>query len=106
VLAIGRALNRGLQWVVFEPNDASLWHVIRRDVSYFLDTLWRNGYLNGASAEQAYVVRCDETINDAESVRDGQVVVDVWLAPYRPAEFIGMRVVQEVDAMSKEGGES
>lgn len=106
ILAIGRALHRGLQWVVFEPNDASLWHVIRRDVSYFLDTLWRNGYLNGASAEQAYVVRCDDTINDPEAVRDGQVTVDVWLAPYRPAEFIGMRVVQQADAMSMEGGES
>ncbi len=104
ILAIARALYRGLQWVVFEPNDYQLWHIIQRDVGFFLDALWRQGYLKGESAEQAYVVRCDESVNNAESITLGQVAVDVWLAPFRPAEFIGVHVVQEVDSMAQEGG--
>ncbi len=104
ILAIGRALNYGLQWVVFEPNDEGLWHIIQRDVKFFLDQLWRKGYLNGSTAEEAYIVRCDEELNGGENVTNGQVLVDVWLAPHRPAEFIGVRVVQEVDTMTQEGG--
>lgn len=104
ILAIGRALNRGLQWVVFEPNDPQLWHVIQRDVTFFLDTLWRQGFLKGESAEQAYIVRCDEEVNNEETVAEGQVAVDVWLAPFRPAEFVGVHIVQEVDSMAQQGG--
>ena len=104
ILAISRALNSGLQWVVFENNGESLWHVIARDVTFFLDNLWKQGYLRGEQAEQAYIVRCDEEVNTSETVDDGQVIVDVWLAPYRPAEFIGVRVVQEIEANAQERG--
>ncbi len=104
ILTIGRALNSGLQWVVFEPNDERLWHIVQRDVTFFLDQLWRRGYLNGSAADEAYIVRCDEELNNSETVGNGQVLVDVWLAPHRPAEFIGVRVVQEIDTMTQEGG--
>lgn len=104
ILTIGRALNSGLQWVVFEPNDERLWHIVQRDVTFFLDQLWRRGYLNGSAADEAYIVRCDEELNTSETVGNGQVLVDVWLAPHRPAEFIGVRVVQEIDTMTHEGG--
>ena len=104
ILAIARALQRGLQWVVFEPNDERLWHVVERDVSFFLDSLWRKGYLNGAQAEQAFVVRCNGELNSLETIDDGQVLLDVWLAPLRPAEFLGVRVVQEIEASPEERG--
>ncbi len=104
ILAIGRALQRGLQWVVFEPNNENLWHVVQRDVSFFLDTLWKQGYLNGAQADQAFMVRCDDEVNTEDTVEDGQVVVDVWLAPLRPAEFVGVRVVQEIEASPDDRG--
>jgi len=104
VLAISRALNSGLQWVVFEPNGESLWHIVERDVSFFLDQLWRTGYLRGDAAEQAYIVRCDDESNTPDTVDDGQVIVDVWIAPFRPTEFIGIRVVQEVEASAEERG--
>ena len=41
---IDRASTR---WVVFEPNDVSLWKSISRDVSAFLTLLWREGALMG-----------------------------------------------------------
>lgn len=104
VLAIARALNQGLQWVVFEPNNENLWSVIQRDVTFFLDGLWKRGYLNGSQADAAYVVRCNDEVNTGETVDDGQVILDVWLAPLRPAEFVGVRVVQEIEANADERG--
>lgn len=104
IAAISRSLQVGLQWAIFEHNDAELWQTVTRDVSFFLETIWRQGYLSGASADQAFYVRCDEDLNDEKVRKKGQLLVDVGLAPFRPAEFIGIRVVQEVDVLAREDG--
>jgi phage tail sheath protein FI len=39
-----------------------------------------------------------------ETRERGQLVIDVGLAPFRPAEYIGIRVVQEVDVLAREDG--
>lgn len=102
ISAITRALHTGLQWVVFENNGPDLWQLVEADVRYFLEELWRQGYLQGASAQEAFFVRCDDA-NNEPAVRDaGQLVVDVGIAPFRPAEFVGVRVVQELDALARE----
>ncbi len=44
---IEMSLYRGLQWVVFEPNDQKLWGTVRRDVTVFLTQVWTAG---GSSA--------------------------------------------------------
>ena len=54
-------LDEGTQWVVFEPNDTSLWAKIRRNVTAFLTNVWRSGALFGATPQEAFYVRCDET---------------------------------------------
>ncbi len=90
-----RTLQSDLQWVMFEPNNPALWKKILRNISYFLYTLWQNGYLKGGTPEQAFFVKCDEDNNPIESRERGYVVIDVGLAPVRPAEFVFFRVVQE-----------
>lgn len=100
--AITRALNVGLQWVVFENNGPDLWDVISRDVGFFLDDLWRQGYLRGESQDEAFYVRCDETVNTTQARDQGRLHVDVWMSPFRPAEFIGVRVTQEVNVLARE----
>ncbi|MCO4760811.1 MAG: phage tail sheath family protein [Myxococcales bacterium] len=104
IIAITRALNVGLQWVVFENNDQDLWQMLSRDVAFFLDQLWRDGYLKGDSAEDAYSVRCNGEINSLQARDQGRVNVDIWLAPFRPAEFLGLRVTQEVDVLARGDG--
>lgn len=104
IAAIARALHTGLQWVVFENNGPELWSTVARDVSFFLEKLWRSGYLSGASAEEAFFVKCDEELNSPEILKKGQMIVDVGLAPFRPAEFVGVRVVQELDVLAREDG--
>ncbi|MFF0433570.1 phage tail sheath family protein [Streptomyces sp. NPDC004327] len=84
----------GTQWVVFEPNDASLWARIRRNVSSFLVNEWRQGALFGQRAEDAFYVKCDEETNPPESVDLGRVVCEIGIAPVKPAEFVVFRLAQ------------
>lgn len=88
------SIEAGTQWVVFEPNDEDLWARVRRDVTAFLRRVWRSGALFGATPEQAFYVKCDEELNPLE-VRDaGQLIIEVGLAPVKPAEFVIFRISQ------------
>ncbi|MFV2095398.1 MULTISPECIES: phage tail sheath family protein [unclassified Micromonospora] len=88
------SIDEGTQWVVFEPNAPELWSKIRRNVGAFLTTVWASGALLGNTPEQAFYVRCDETVNPA-AVRDaGQLVVEIGVAMVRPAEFVVFRISQ------------
>ena len=88
------SIERGTQWVVFEPNDADLWARVRRDIGAFLTGVWRDGMLFGANPSEAFFVKCDAENNPAD-VRDrGQLIVDIGLAPVKPAEFVVFRFSQ------------
>jgi phage tail sheath protein FI len=88
------SIEEGTRWVVFEPNDMSLWQKIRRNVTAFLTNVWRDGALFGDTPEQAFYVKCDEETNPPE-VRDlGQVVTEIGVAIVRPAEFVIFRISQ------------
>ncbi len=93
-IMVEASLDQGLQWVVFEPNDYTLWAKVRRDVTAFLRNVWRSGALFGVTPEQAFYVKCDEELNPVE-VRDlGQLIIEVGLAPVKPAEFVIVRISQ------------
>ncbi|MFJ4790897.1 phage tail sheath family protein [Streptomyces sp. NPDC088794] len=88
------SIDEGTQWAVFEPNAPELWSKIRRNVGAFLTTVWSSGALLGNTPEQAFYIRCDETVNPA-AVRDaGQLVVEIGVALVRPAEFVVFRISQ------------
>ena len=88
------AIMDGTQFAVFEPNDQKLWEGLKRTVSAFLRGLWRDGALFGATAEQAFYVKCDNETNPPESIDQGRVVVEVGIAPVKPAEFVIFRIAQ------------
>jgi phage tail sheath protein FI len=91
---VEESIERGTQWVVFEPNDQNLWARVTRDVSAFLTGVWRDGALFGLTPQQAFFVKCDEELNPAD-VRDrGQLVIEVGMAPVKPAEFVIFRFSQ------------
>lgn len=93
-ILVGASLDVGMQWVVFEPNDSTLWAKVRRDVTSFLRTVWRSGALFGTTPEQAFYVKCDAEINPLE-IRDlGQLIIEIGLAPVKPAEFVIFRISQ------------
>lgn len=92
-ITIGRWLERFMPEVAFAPNDVRLWVRIMRELTAFLEDLFRRGALQGRSAEQAFFVKCDGETNPPE-VRDaGMVVTELGLAPAAPGEFIIVRIV-------------
>jgi len=91
---VEKSIERGTQWVVFEPNDLLLWARVRRDVSAFLTTVWSEGALFGASPSEAFYVKCDEELNPPESRDLGRLLIEIGLAPVKPAEFVIFRISQ------------
>ncbi len=92
LLFIEQSIKVGLRWAVFEPNDLGLWKRLTRTLTEFLTRVWRSGALFGATADQAFYVKIDEE-NNPPSVRDlGQVIIEIGVAPVRPAEFVVVRI--------------
>jgi phage tail sheath protein FI len=89
---IEKSIELGTQWAVFEPNDQDLWARVRRTVSNFLERIWREGALFGATPEQAFFVKCDAENNPPETMILGRLYVDVGVCPVRPAEFVIFRI--------------
>ena len=91
---VEKSIEQGTQWIVFEPNDMDLWARIRRDIRAFMTTVWRSGALFGATPAQAFYVKCDAE-NNTSDLRDlGQVIIEIGMAPVKPAEFVIFRISQ------------
>jgi phage tail sheath protein FI len=96
-IMIEESLYEGTQWSVFEPNDESLWGSLTAQVKAFLYNLWIDGALFGATADEAYFVKCDGELNTQE-VRDaGKVIIEVGYAKKKPAEFTIIRITQKAN---------
>lgn len=88
-------IMQGTQYAVFEPNDVTLWEGVSRTLTGFLRGLWSAGALFGASADQAFYVKCDSETNPPESIDEGKLVVEVGISPVKPAEFVIFRISQQ-----------
>jgi phage tail sheath protein FI len=77
---------------VFEPNAEPLWASVRRSVTNFLTTVWRNGALEGETPEQGFFVKCDRTTMSLDDRLNGRLIVVCGVAPVKPAEFVIFRV--------------
>jgi hypothetical protein len=91
---VEESIAEGTNWIVFEPNDRTLWKHIRRDVGAFLTRVWRDGALMGRTPEEAFFVKCDEETNPPEEIDAGRVTALIGLAPVKPAEFVIFRISQ------------
>ncbi|MFZ0771178.1 MAG: phage tail sheath C-terminal domain-containing protein [Candidatus Sulfotelmatobacter sp.] len=94
LIFIEKSIDEGTQWVVFEPNDRSLWAKIERNVGAFLTTVWRDGALFGSTPQEAFYVRCDDETNPPEERDLGKVTTEIGVAIVKPAEFVVFRVQQ------------
>jgi hypothetical protein len=92
LIFIEASINRGLQWVVFEPNAEPLWARVRRTISNFLTTVWRNGALEGTKPEEAFFVKCDRTTMTQTDIDSGRLICVIGVAPVKPAEFVIVRI--------------
>lgn len=92
---IGRSIEIGTQWAVFEPNAEELWANVRRSVEDFLYNEWKSSRLMGVTPEEAYFVRCDRTTMTQSNIDNGQLICLVGVALLKPAEFVIFRIGQK-----------
>ena len=59
--------------------------------------MFRSGAFQGATADDAYFVRCGlgDTMTQGDIDR-GQVIIIVGFAPLKPAEFVILRIQQKL----------
>ena len=92
---IESSIYRSTQWVVFEPNDQRLWARVQQTVTLFLRTQWREGALFGAKEEEAFFVSVGRDTMTEDDILNGRLIVEIGIAPVRPAEFVIFRVFQK-----------
>jgi len=95
MIMLCRALERQMQWAVFEPNTASLRADIQGMVRTYLSRLHRAGAFQGATEDEAYFVRCDESINTRLVVDAGKLIAEIGVAPAEPTEFIVLHLCRD-----------
>jgi hypothetical protein len=88
------SIEEGTQWVVFEPNDESTWARVRQSVTGFLNRVWRDGALMGATPEEAFFVKCDRSTMTQDDIDNGRLIMIIGVAPVKPAEFVIIRIGQ------------
>ena len=89
------SIDRGTQWVVFEPNDEPLWARVRATITNFLTTTWRSGMLQGSTPDEAFFVKCDRTTMTQDDIDNGRLICLIGIAPVKPAEFVIFRIQQK-----------
>ncbi|MQX37658.1 phage tail sheath family protein [Roseospira navarrensis] len=94
-LFMEESLFRGMRFAVFEPNDEPLWSQIRLAAGAFMNGLFRQGAFAGATARDAYFVKCDAETTTVTDQSLGVVNVLVGFAPLRPAEFVVISLQQK-----------
>jgi phage tail sheath protein FI len=91
-LFLEESIQEGIRWAVFEPNVPPLWQKLKRSIGAFLTQQWRDGAIFGNTAEEAFYVRIDETLNPDNERALGRLYIEIGVRPAYPAEFIIVRI--------------
>lgn len=94
-IMLRKSIYSGIQWAVFEPNDADLWGQLRMNITSFMMGLYRQGAFQGAAPSEAFFVKCDGETTTQGDIDRGVVNVQVGFAPLKPAEFIVVQISQK-----------
>jgi hypothetical protein len=82
---------------VFEPNDKNTWEAVKSMIGSFLNSVWAQGGLQGATAADAYSVACGLGVTmTATDILAGFMNVTVKVAVVHPAEFIVLTFQQQM----------
>lgn len=90
-----KQLSNLTQFAIFENNDENLWAQIRSSLNVFLNDYKNKGGLRGATAAQAYFIKCDGENNTPTTIANGEVHIQVGVALQYPAEFIVIDLSQK-----------
>ena len=96
-IMVEESIAKAVNAFVFEANDKTTWTNVKASINSYLYQLWSQGALAGGKPEEAFVVQvglgATMTMDD---VREGRMIVEIRVAPVRPAEFIIITFTQNV----------
>lgn len=97
VIMLEQSLKLAVNAYVFEPNDANTWITVKSMMTNFLFNLWKQGALAGATPEEAFHVSVGlgSTMTPYD-ILDGRMIMSVKVAVLRPAEFILITFLQQL----------
>ena len=99
------SLRDGLRWVKQEPNQQALWNQIKYNtVTPFLNRLYSAGAFGTGKASDVFTVICGPENNTPQDVALGNLKVEVYFYPSRPAETILIVIGQQDSAASASEG--
>jgi uncharacterized protein len=92
---VEESVKKAIHPFVFEPNDTNTWIKVRAMIENFLIVQWRAGALAGAKPEHAFFVRTGlgQTMT-SQDILEGRMIIEIGMAPVRPAEFIITRITE------------
>lgn len=92
---IEESIKTSLQSYVFAANDATTWKTVVAAISNFLQTIWTQGGLLGATASDAFTVECGlGSTMTAQDILNGYMIIAVTVQMIHPAEFIELTFTQ------------
>ena len=96
-IMVETSIKNAMQPFVFEPNTASTWTRAETQITSFLTDLWGQGAMTGSTTEEAFYVKVGlgETMTEND-IQNGDMIIEVGIAPSRPAEFIVLRFSQKL----------
>jgi phage tail sheath protein FI len=92
LMMIEEALDEGLQWVVFEPNDDVTRTKVTLAIRSLLTSVWERGGLIGRTPDDAFFVKCSDVNNPPSERGNGRLLAEVGVAASQPFEFVVLRV--------------
>jgi uncharacterized protein len=98
LIYIEQSIKAALDQFVFAPNDGNTWSTVVAMSSSFLQGVWSQNGLMGATASEAFSVQCGlGSTMTAQDILDGYMRVQVLLQMIRPAEFIELTFKQKME---------
>jgi phage tail sheath protein FI len=86
--AVIRAARRTGEPIVFDGNGPAVWARVERRMADLLKAFWRLGALRGATADDAFSVRCDRSTMTQNDLDSGRLIVEISLQPSASIERI------------------
>jgi uncharacterized protein len=82
---------------VFEPNCNATWIKVKLMIEDYLVLLWRSGAIQGVKTQDAFFVHVGLGLTmTAQDISEGRMIVEIGMAAIRPAEFIIVKIVQQM----------
>ena len=100
VSVICRASRLTGEPAMFEQNGPALWGRVQRSLQNLMTTLWGLNALDGASAADAFSVRCDQSTMTQNDLDNGRLLANVTFAAASTIETISVTLAMQTGGTS------